>query len=162
MKPDNKAPASRRRAAQSQKFFTLESANRSLVLVRRVVKDIVENYRLLAELRADRDALLISERDGDKLATIRERVEKVADRLRELSEELSEVGCELKDWNTGLIDFPAMHEGRKVLLCWRLGEAAVEHWHELHAGFAGRQPVDASFGRVAPASGDASRKPNGA
>lgn len=54
---------------------------------------------------------------------------------------LTELGIELKDPATGLIDFPTMREGRVVYLCWRLGESAIEYWHDLDAGFAGRQPL---------------------
>jgi hypothetical protein len=60
-------------------------------------------------------------------------------------EQLQEWGIELKDLQTGLIDFPAMREGRVVYLCWRLGEPEVGYWHELETGFAGRQPVDDAF-----------------
>ena len=49
---------------------------------------------------------------------------------------------ELKDYQTGLIDFIGRHEGRDVYLCWKLGEEQITHWHELNAGFAGRQPVE--------------------
>jgi hypothetical protein len=54
---------------------------------------------------------------------------------------LHELGVELKDPATGLIDFPSLREGRVVYLCWRLGEAAIEYWHELDTGFGGRQPL---------------------
>jgi hypothetical protein len=57
-------------------------------------------------------------------------------------EQLDEWDIELKDIQTGLIDFRAMREGREIYLCWRLGEPEVEYWHELTAGFDGRQPLD--------------------
>ena len=50
-------------------------------------------------------------------------------------------GCELKDVETGLIDFPAQREGRVIYLCWRYGEDRVRYWHELDGGFAGRRPL---------------------
>lgn len=65
--------------------------------------------------------------------------------LTELAEcvgRLDELGVQLKDYGRGLIDFPAMREGRVVLLCWHLGEGErIEWWHDLEAGFAGRQPL---------------------
>src|SRR5262249_23508114 len=67
------------------------------------------------------------------------------DRLRGLVEELDEVGCELKDWQTGLIDFPSIHDGKEIYLCWRLGEATIQYWHGGDAGYNGRQAVDATF-----------------
>ena len=77
--------------------------------------------------------------------------EQLQDQLQEISfertefiDELQGLGIELKDPNVGLIDFPAMLEGRVVYLCWRLGEGEISHWHELESGFAGRQPVEGS------------------
>jgi hypothetical protein len=57
---------------------------------------------------------------------------------------LKNLGVELKDYFTGLVDFPSRLEGREVYLCWRFEEAEVCHWHELNAGFAGRQKIRAS------------------
>jgi hypothetical protein len=68
-------------------------------------------------------------------------LEKKLDRLQTLVDELSEVGCELKDYQTGLVDFVGRHLGRDVYLCWKLGEGKIGYWHELQTGFAGRQPV---------------------
>jgi len=65
--------------------------------------------------------------------------------MREGIERLSSLGIELKDLGTGLVDFPALHEGRTVYLCWQLGEPEVAFWHELDTGFAGRMPIDDGF-----------------
>jgi hypothetical protein len=62
--------------------------------------------------------------------------------IREDLDQLAEWGIELKDLSTGLVDFPAMREGRIVYLCWRLGELQVAYWHDLETGFGGRQPLD--------------------
>ncbi len=129
----------------ARRCFTVDSANRALVLVRRIVQDIVDQY---AELMAVRDELgRLAGACGveRKAEVLRERAESLARRLRALHEELSPVGCELKDWDAGLVDFPARYDGRDVLLCWQLGEPEVSQWHELDGGFAGRHPVDESF-----------------
>jgi hypothetical protein len=55
-------------------------------------------------------------------------------------------GIELKDIDRGLIDFPSPREGRVVYLCWRLGERRIRYWHEVDAGFAGRQPLEEDEG----------------
>ncbi|MGH7717451.1 MAG: DUF2203 domain-containing protein, partial [Gemmatimonadaceae bacterium] len=55
--------------------------------------------------------------------------------------ELAELGVEFKGYDMGLVDFPGEIDGRPVFFCWRLGEPAVEHWHEREAGFAGRRPL---------------------
>ena len=70
--------------------------------------------------------------------------------LETLGEELhglGELGVQVKDIDTGLCDFVARRDGRDVYLCWRMGEKQVEFWHELSAGFAGRQPIDGAFAR---------------
>jgi len=54
---------------------------------------------------------------------------------------IQDLGVVVKDINTGLLDFPALRGDREVFLCWRFGEPAVAFWHELHTGFAGRQPL---------------------
>ena len=63
------------------------------------------------------------------------------DKKLDLVEEINQVGCELKDCSIGLIDYLSRHQGRDIYLCWKLGEERVNYWHELHSGFAGRQPV---------------------
>ena len=62
-------------------------------------------------------------------------------RLEDYVDELSEIGCELKDYQIGLIDFTGRYQGRDICLCWKLGEETITHWHELNSGFAGRKPV---------------------
>jgi len=57
-------------------------------------------------------------------------------------DELGSIGVELKDYESGLIDFPGRHQGRDIYLCWKLGEDKVTHWHELHSGYAGRQSTN--------------------
>ena len=61
--------------------------------------------------------------------------------LREKLEEIQACGCVIKDVEAGLVDWLARHEGRDVYLCWKLGEPAVTHYHDLDAGFAGRRPL---------------------
>lgn len=127
------------------RLFNLDSANRSLPLVRRVVDDIVREYRELIQLRDAREELSIAEVAGPKLDAMRTAAEQHVERLNALQDELREVGCELKDPKTGLVDFPAVHDGRQVWLCWKLGEERVSHWHELHEGFSGRKAVASGF-----------------
>jgi hypothetical protein len=62
-------------------------------------------------------------------------------RFQNLMEEVCSEGCHLKDVDSGLVDFPTLWEGREVYLCWKLGEPEVGHWHEIEAGFAGRQSL---------------------
>jgi hypothetical protein len=62
-------------------------------------------------------------------------------RLQSLASEIGSQGCHIKDLESGLIDFPTLWEGREVYLCWKKGEPEVGFWHEVDAGFAGRQPL---------------------
>ncbi len=112
-------------------------ANRSLPLVRRIVRNIVLTHRHAADLQAK----LESSPNIKDAMHLQSDLELSIDRLQEYVEELNEVGCDLKDYESGLIDFPGRHQGREVCLCWRLGEDKVAHWHELQTGFAGRQPA---------------------
>jgi hypothetical protein len=120
--------------AERGRVFSIEKANRTLPLVRRIVQDVVAAY---GELRSLKDQLADS---MDKNAIERE-MEGQSHRLEQLQNELGRVGCELKDPGIGLVDFPGRHQSRDICLCWKLGEEKVAHWHELHAGAAGRRPV---------------------
>lgn len=128
--------------AGGETIFTVESANRTLVLVRRIVQDVVDHYAALMESRRDRDDPARGELTPEQHAVIEAKIEQHVQRLNQLEHELRDIGCQLKDWSVGLVDFPAMLGNRPVLLCWKLGEPRVEYWHELHAGFAGRQPIE--------------------
>jgi len=126
------------------KIFSLSEAERALPLVRRIVADIQAAY---AELRTARDDLRLasaqpSESEGGALKGLRTAVDQDAERVRELIRELEAVGGHLKDFEKGLVDFYALLDDRLVYLCWRLGEDRITHWHEVNAGFGGRQPID--------------------
>ena len=54
---------------------------------------------------------------------------------------IQEWGVELKDLDSGLVDFPSYREGRIVYLCWKRGEVKIEFWHDIETGYAGRQPI---------------------
>ncbi len=76
-------------------------------------------------------------------AQLRERSEELRAQAEALGGEIQAMGIELKDIESGLIDFRALREGRTIYLCWRLGEGErIRWWHELDAGFAGRQPLE--------------------
>ena len=125
-------------ATARKRHFTLTEANRALPLVRRVVRDVVRTHEEATMLHGRLEHRLpTAERDDVQAA-----LERAVDRLGDLIEELKSIGCELKDYRIGLIDFVGTHRGRDIYLCWRLGEPSIQHWHELHAGAAGRQPVE--------------------
>lgn len=125
------------------KLFTVDQANATLPLVRKIVGDIVTHYRVWNEKLNEIDLVAASGRAGD--AEIADRLgneaQSLAREIESFRRELAELGIQMKDPGIGLIDFPSMMGNRSVLLCWRLGEPEVAFWHELNAGYAGRQPL---------------------
>lgn len=125
----------------SRKIFTVEEANASLVYFRLVVQDITETYRHIIDLRRDLDR----DRDDEGKPSLRAEVayDRAMEKLGELVDELHLAGVELKDFELGIINFPALHQSRDVMLFWQLGDDEVEHWHELDAGTMQLQHVSA-------------------
>jgi hypothetical protein len=124
------------------KTFTIEQANRALPLVRRIVQDIVDEYARWQELVKTLDVLAASSAGGSaEIARLQQDIQHAARTIDGYVRELTELGIETKGLDVGLVDFPGEIGGRRVYLCWRLGEPAVSHWHELDAGFAGRHPL---------------------
>ena len=123
------------------KLFTLEEANETLVVVRPKLSAIRAHYAMIASMReAAREAASAADRGGGMAGGTN--YVKTLYEIGKLTTELHELGVELKDYSRGLIDFPSMKDGRVVLLCWQLGEGnRIEWWHEIEAGFAGRQPL---------------------
>jgi hypothetical protein len=129
-------------------LFTVERANRTLPLVRKIVEDVVRQHRLWREKILELD-LVASAARADEPRERAEELEREAQGLaREIDgfqQELDHLGIQLKDRRLGLVDFPSEMNGRRILLCWRLGEPEVQFWHEVDAGYAGRQPLSPSL-----------------
>ena len=125
-------------ATGSAKRFTLAQANRTLPLVSRVVADIVRTHDRAMAVQAAVEAAKHTASDAGPLHA---QLDRCMDQLQDYVAELADVGCELKDYRTGLVAFVGRHQGRDVCLCWRLGDDRVGHWHELTVGYAGRKPV---------------------
>jgi hypothetical protein len=136
-----------------KKYFTVAEANAALPLVRAIVRDIAELSRDLRERHerlkrvcpAQRGSL--SEAYQEEIRLAEAEIDRDQERLLGYEQELRELGIELKDYFTGLVDFPCRMENREVYLCWRLGEAEVAYWHELEDGFAGRKRLNAHAGK---------------
>jgi hypothetical protein len=130
-------------ATKTQKHYSVDQANATLPLLRLIVRDITVLAQLLNE-QHHRLCKLQEEPEPTPEAALDAAIAEM-DRgqaqMRAYEHELRELNVELKDYVTGLVDFPARMDGREVYLCWRLGEPEVAHWHELNAGFAGRQKL---------------------
>ena len=129
-------------------LFNVDQANRTLPLVRKIVEDVVRQHRLWREKILELDLVASAARASEPREPV-EGLEREAQALaREIDsfqQELAQLGIELKDRRIGLVDFPSEMNGRRILLCWRLGEPEVQFWHELDAGYAGRQPLSPSL-----------------
>lgn len=124
------------------KLFTVEEANALLPSVRPIVKSIQRAHRrLLAYKTVAKGASDGAEHGGGGTRHGEEYARLLID-LSLSAGELESLGVQLKDYANGLIDFPSMRDGRVVLLCWKADEGdRVEWWHDVEAGFAGRQPL---------------------
>lgn len=142
------ATRQQKRRAKGKKHYTPQEANAALPLVRAIVRDI----RDLAVSLHERHERLARTHDGSRLGEsydeenrlLQQQIEQDHERFQECVEELAALGVELKDPFIGLIDFRSWMNDREVYLCWKLDEPEVAYWHELHAGFAGRQKLAAS------------------
>lgn len=126
------------------KLFTVEEANEMLPIVRGIVERIQTAHRrtLRFETEAQRAAASAELGGGGMSGNRGAAYLNALMHLAECVDELDEIGVQLKDYERGLIDFPSLRDGRVVLLCWQLGEPdEIEWWHDLEAGFAGRQPL---------------------
>jgi hypothetical protein len=131
--------------------FTVERANAMLPLVRRIVDDIVSNYRRWKErVQAFEVATARSAagRPDPDAETLQHEAQDLARDLDGFVAELRALGVEFKGFDQGLVDFPAVLHGRPVYLCWKLGEPSVRFWHERDAGYEARRPLDDAASRL--------------
>jgi hypothetical protein len=131
------------------RLFTVREAESTLPLVRRVVGDLLQAYPRWKELVARYELLTAplraEEGETAEVLELREAAAREAERINDFLLELEEVGCVFKGFEAGLVDFYALKEDRLVFLCWRMGESHITHWHEVDAGFGGRQEIDESM-----------------
>ena len=124
--------------------WTAERANRALPLVRRIADDLVRRYADWQVLVGDFELANTrrgAEHDDAEATRLEQDVLRAAKDIQGFLDELAELGVECKSPETGLLDFPGEMDGRPVYFCWMRGESSVAHWHEIDAGFAGRQPL---------------------
>ena len=123
------------------KTFTIDEANSLLPSVPLKVERIQRLYARLAELREAATAAAGASEFGGGMEGGSGYVKTLYE-VGKLTTDIHTLGVQLKDYSRGLIDFPCERDGRIVLLCWQVGEGdEIEWWHELEAGFAGRQPL---------------------
>jgi hypothetical protein len=133
------------------KRFTLPEAQRLIPLVDRLLQEAI---RLKPDFdKAGAELAKMKERihmmggtvvDRPPFVEVKERRDRASQGLRKAIQELIDLGVELKDLDSGLVDFPTLFRGREVYLCWKLGETSIEFWHG-EEGFRGRKPIDQDF-----------------
>ena len=131
-----------------RKYFTLSEANKTLPLVTRIVEDITGLYPRWRDLiyRYEYAAARARPESGEsrEQRDLHREIEDVAGDVNRFLGELEQLGCVFKGFEPGLVDFYGKLDGRDVFWCWRAGEERIDHWHEIDAGFAGRQPLPAA------------------
>ena len=134
------------------RFFNLVEAERLLPEVERLIRSLIASKQEYEETDsqlnriAQRIALsggMIPPRDEAEL--LRRRKDAAARSLKTAFERVQEIGCQIKDLDTGLVDFPTLYRGREVYLCWRMDEDDIDFWHGTDEGFAGRKLIDNDF-----------------
>ncbi len=127
-------------------YFTREEAEALLPQISVVLRKIQERRRELQQSEEELGALRLQAMGNghhlhERMMELQRELAKHIQALQVLVNDLKEFGCELKDADSGLIDFLSLRNGREIYLCWRLGEKRINFWHRLDAGFAGRQPL---------------------
>lgn len=136
------------------KTFTLEEAQSLLPVLEALLRRAIEGKQAAEQVESGLSSLaqriyLAGGMHIDVSHVTRQRAEMEThlQRVRETVAEIDTIGVQVKDLESGLLDFPCRVDDEIVLLCWRMGEPAIEHWHTIDAGFKGRQPVDERFRR---------------
>lgn len=127
-------------ATAPTRTFTVEQANATLPLLSRIVEDVQRTYAQILELRR---GLECPPQLAGKPHPLEQRYDEAMGRLGGLIDELHAIGVELKDFQKGIVDFPAERYGFPICLCWQQGEERVEHWHGVNEGRSMRRRVEA-------------------
>ena len=133
----------------ASRTFTLDEAQDLLPVLESLLRSSIESKKLVESVDKEFEALQqqIHLRGGMSLnvlhgASRKAQREKALQRLKDSMAEIDAIGVQVKDLDIGLLDFPCEVDGQVILLCWKLGEKSITHWHRVSEGFAGRKPVN--------------------
>ncbi|MDR3774923.1 MAG: DUF2203 domain-containing protein [Terracidiphilus sp.] len=142
------------------KTFTIDEAQSLLPVLESLLKRAIDAKKAAEEVESGLSELarriyISGGMRVDAAAVVKQRAEMEAHlkQARETIAEIDAIGVQVKDLETGLLDFPYRLDDQVVLLCWRMGESSIEHWHTVESGFKGRQPVDERFRRRSTSGG---------
>jgi len=132
-------------SSEQRRIFTLAEATSMMPWVRSRLHDLQElkRYRDEAVRRlAGMTPAMRSNGSAAEGAALEARIDQIVSRMQVLLDDITAAGVEIKDIDAGLVDFPAIRGTRVVYLCWLIDESAITYWHEVDAGFSGRQRLD--------------------
>jgi hypothetical protein len=139
----------------SNRSFTLDEAHSLLPILESLLRTAIDGKKLIETV--DEEFQELSHRillnggmhlDIVHWARRKAEREKAIQRIKDGLAEIDATGVQVKDLDIGLLDFPCQVEGRTVLLCWKLGESGITHWHGTEEGFSGRKPIDERIARA--------------
>ena len=134
------------------RYFNLLEAEAFLPEVERLLRTLAQSKQEYEEVDGELSA--ISQRIAltggmvpprERILQLRTRKDAAARDLKSAAERIGEIGCQLKDIETGLVDFPTLYRDKEVYLCWKLGESGIGFWHHVEDGFRGRRAIDSEF-----------------
>lgn len=138
----------------SDRTFTLDEAQTLLPVLESLLRSIISAKKLMDEIDAEQQAMnhRIFLNGGMHLNIVplaRRKAErtKAEQRAKDALAEIDSIGVQVKDVEIGLLDFPCEIDGQIILLCWKMGEKSITHWHGTQEGFAGRKPIDERIAR---------------
>lgn len=122
------------------RYFTLEEANALLIEIRPMVEQIMRIHGVVVK-RQPEAWPAIARAAGNGGSRAASQLVPEFEHLRTLVHQVQDQGVIVKDMSEGLLDFPSLHEGREIYLCWKYGEEQIDFWHDVDAGFMGRQSI---------------------
>ena len=144
----------------SDRTFTLDEAQSLLPVLESLLRAAIGGKKIMEDFEGEMQSLshrifLNGGTHVDVVAVARRKAErtKAEQRAKDALAEIDSIGVQVKDLDAGLLDFPCRLDDQVVLLCWRMGETSIEHWHTVDSGFGGRQPVDERFRRRTSSGG---------
>ena len=144
--------------AMKKKNFSLDEAQRLLPVMESLLRTSMESKRRIEEIEEEFKKINHSVflRGGMHLnivtlSRLRAESDKAIQRVKDAMAEIESIGALVKDLDIGLIDFPCVVDGNTVLLCWKMGEQRITHWHGTNEGFSARKPIDDRIARAGKA-----------
>ena len=133
----------------SERTFTLAEAQSLLPVLESLIRTAIDGKNLIESVDTELQAIAhrVFLNGGTflnivQLARRKAEREKAVQRVKDAIAEIDSIGVQVKDLDIGLLDFPCEVDGRTVLLCWKIGEKSITHWHGVSEGYAGRKPID--------------------